>query len=171
MPDAEVLKQISKLFEVPDSELLGADMDIDIDHQSNKDIALQLAILKERLANQSIRRRKLLKKSLIFVCSFFVMIVIGSWTYRLIVRSSDKLVIDTIECKLKGETYRYGVTYNQSHEIYSEGGDAWIEDHVLTGQYSDANMLFAQIEDYMTDRGETYKITRDRKIDDASVNQ
>lgn len=73
-------------------------------------------------------------------------------------KDSKVLTTITLECELDGETYIYGVTYDENYQIITAGGDAWIANHVETERYSDANIMIAQIEDYFKDRGGTCKI-------------
>ena len=60
VPDAEMLNSLSELFEVPVSTLLGSTVEeqkTEIDPRM-EEIAKQLAILNEQLANQAIRKKK-----------------------------------------------------------------------------------------------------------------
>lgn len=61
VPDAEMLNRISELFEIPLSELLGSSVPEQEEKQDIGEVAKQLAVLNEQLANQAIRRRKTIR--------------------------------------------------------------------------------------------------------------
>jgi transcriptional regulator with XRE-family HTH domain len=162
VPDAEMLNRISELFEVSVSDLLGNPI---ADQEENHDIgevAKQLAVLNEQLANQASRRRKIIKRAAIGIgIAVFLLIAVYIFcfvAFRVVPGQNTKFTRTAIECELDGEIYSYEVIYDQNFQIHEEGGDAWISDHVVTEQYEDANVLLAQIEDYFTERGGTYKI-------------
>jgi len=74
VPDAEMLNSLSELFEVPVSTLLGSTVE---DQKTETDprmeeIAKQLSILNEQLANQAVRKRKLGKRILIIIGAVIV---------------------------------------------------------------------------------------------------
>ena len=74
VPDAEMLNSLSELFEVPVSTLLGSTVEeqkTEIDPRM-EEIAKQLAILNEQLANQAVRKRKLGKRILITIGAVIV---------------------------------------------------------------------------------------------------
>lgn len=82
VPDADMLTRIAELFEVSVSELLGAK----INQETNVDeVAQQLQILNEYLANRSRRRRRLLRNILIgiliFIGACVVVIILGLLPY------------------------------------------------------------------------------------------
>jgi transcriptional regulator with XRE-family HTH domain len=162
VPDAEMLNRISELFEVSVSDLLGKPIADQEEKQDIGEVAKQLAILNEQLANQASRRRKIIKRAAIGIgiAVFLSIAVCVFWfvAFRVVPRQNEKLTRTAIECELDGETYSYEVIYDQNFQIHEEGGDAWISDHVVTEKYEDANVLLAQIEDYFTDRGGTFKI-------------
>jgi transcriptional regulator with XRE-family HTH domain len=162
VPDAEMLNRISELFEVPVSELLGNSIPDSEENPDIGEVAKQLAILNEQLANQASRRRKIIKRASIGIgILVFLMIAVYIfcfWAFRIVPRQNAKFTRTAIECELDGEIYSYEVIYDQNFQIHEEGGDAWITDHIVTEQYEDANVLLAQIEDYFTDRGGTYRI-------------
>lgn len=85
MPDAGMLTRIAELFEVSVSELLGAK----INQETNVDeVAQQLQILNEYLANRSRRRRRLLRNILIGILIFngecVIVTVLGLLPYSLV---------------------------------------------------------------------------------------
>lgn len=167
VPDAEMLECMAELFEVPVSTLLGTDIPESEEKQDGKkeneesEVAKQLAILNDQLAIQSARRRTIIRRSVIGIAvAIFVMIFVylfAYWRFRIVLRENAVLTTTTVTCELDGETYIYDVTYDENFQIWYEGGDAFIADHVQTEQYDDANVLLAQIEDYFTDRGGTCK--------------
>jgi putative transcriptional regulator len=162
VPDAEMLNRISDLFEVSVSDLLGSPIADQEEKQDIGEVAKQLAILNEQLANQASRRRKMIKRAAIGI-GIAVFLSIAGYifcfvAFRVVPIQNEKLTRIAIECELDGETYSYEVIYDQDFQIHEEGGDAWISDHIVTQQYDDANVLLAQIEDYFTERGGTYKI-------------
>lgn len=167
VPDAEMLNTLSELFEVPVSTLLGSTIEEKekTPDSGMEEIAKQLAVLNEQLANQAVRRRKNWKRVifgiLIAIALFIAVWAVCFWLFRYQREKNAVLSTTEIECSLNGETYCYEVTYDQNYMIYYAGGDAWIANHVHTENYSDANMLLAQIEDYFTDCGGTYTVTAD----------
>ena len=164
VPDAEMLNTLSELFEVPVSTLLGGT----IEQQEKtadygmEEVAKQLAVLNEQLALQTSRRRKIWKRVLIAILIVSVLILAVYMTGFALFRAqpSQNAVLNTtnIVCTLDGEEYSYCVTYDENFQIHYAGGDAFIANHILVEQYDDANVLFAQIEDYFKDRGGTFKI-------------
>lgn len=133
------------------------------DQSYDKDeIAKQLAILNGQLASEIVRRRKLIRRIFIGIIVVMILSIVGYVgafiTYKSVREQNQVLSETSIECTLDGETYVYGATYNQNYQIVSAGGDAFIANHVQTEQYDDANVLFAQIEDYFIGRGGTCKI-------------
>ncbi|MCR4615331.1 MAG: helix-turn-helix transcriptional regulator [Clostridiales bacterium] len=166
VPDAEMLNAISELFEVPVSTLLGSTITEpdNADNTKLDEIAKQLAIMNEQLANQSARKRKTVKRIILgVVIGMFAAIIIYISMFILFKYERNKNTVLTttdIECVLNGETYYYSVTYDENYRIHCAGGDAWIANHVIGEDYTDdANVFLAKIEDYFTDRGGTYKIT------------
>jgi putative transcriptional regulator len=153
VPDADMLTRISELFEVSVSELLGSRIE---EEKNMNEIAVQLSLLNEQLANRSRRNRKILKG---IVISFFAFILImllfciaglTSFKYQ---KSSEIRTSVHLLCTLDEKEYTYVITYDEQYHILEAGGDAYIANHVQTEEYSDANILIAQIEDYFTDRG------------------
>lgn len=165
VPDAVMLKQISELFEVSVNDLLGSAVpaeDADI-----SDVAKQLAVLNDYLANRSVKRRKTIKRVIIWgivaifaLCSLYIAAFCILKSQR---AANETRATAHLQCELNGETYLYGITYNDQFQILEAGGDAWIANHVQTEKYSDANILIAQIEDYFTDRGGTCIITYEKE--------
>lgn len=162
VPDAEMLNQISELFEVPVSELLGNNILVSEDKSDMNEVAKQLAVLNEQLANTAGRRRKTIRIVAIGIgVAIFVSIavyVFCFWMFRFQPQENAILTTTNLECTLNGKAYCYGVTYNEQYQIVEAGGNAWIADHVQTEKYDDANILIAQIEDYFTDRGGTCEV-------------
>lgn len=159
VPDAEMLNRLSELFEVPVDVLLGSSI---LEQENKEDIsqvAKQLAILNEQLANQAVRKRQTIKRVIFGMIAAvflaFAIYLICAICYKANVKANRVLSTTHLECTLDGETYKYGITYDQNFQIIEAGGDAWIANHVQTEQYEDANILIAQIEDYFAQRGGT----------------
>lgn len=114
------------------------------------------------LAEQTVRRRRMIKRlaiGIIVVGTLLAALYICIFaTFKYVKKKNQVLTTITLECELDGETYIYGVTYDENYQIITAGGDAWIANHVETEQYSDANIMIAQIEDYFKDRGGTCQI-------------
>ncbi|MBD5401910.1 helix-turn-helix transcriptional regulator [bacterium] len=159
VPDADMLTQIAEFFEVSVSDLLGSKIE---EEKNFNEIAMQLALLNEQLANRSRRRRKVFKVvtltlAVIFLTSIMVCIG-GTILYSPQPHSSATLTSVEMVCTLNDEEYIYNITYNDQYQIIESGGDAWIADHIQTEKISDANTLMAQIEDYFNDHGGTVEI-------------
>lgn len=153
VPDADLLSRLAELFEVSASALLGEN----IEPEPNvNEIAVQLALLNEQLASKSRRSRKLLKGVLIgLLVAFLLFIAVCFSTITVSKQAYTSMQLHKVQlvCTLDGEQYTYGVTYDDSRQVRTAGGDAFIANHVQTERYSDADVLVAQIEDYFTDRG------------------
>ena len=166
VPDAEMLGRLAEIFEVPVSVLLGEGFSADqVEPDKPYDeIAKQLAILNDQLASKAVRRRKMIPRILIGAMAVVMMLLVfyisACILYRTIQKENQVLTEVTVECTLDGETYQYGITYDQNHEVIYAGGDAFIANHVEAEKYGyDANVLMAKIEDYFKDRGGTCTIT------------
>lgn len=157
VPDADMLTRIAELFEVSVSELLGSKIE---EEKNINEIATQLALLNEQLANRSRRNLKILKgiligvSAVILIMSIFYITAFTLFKYQ---KSSEVTTSVQLLCTLHGEEYTYVVTYDEQYNIIEAGGNAFIADHIQTEQYSDANILIAQIEDYFNDRGGSVK--------------
>lgn len=159
VPDADMLTQIAEFFEVPVSELLGSKIE---EEKNFNEIAMQLALLNEQLANRSRRRRKVFKAIIISIVILvlipIIMSIAGMIFYTPQSHSSETLTSVEMVCTLDDKEYIYNITYNDQYQIIESGGDAWIADHVQTEKVSDANILIAQIEDYFNDHGGAVEI-------------
>lgn len=157
VPDAELLQALADVLDVSVSDLLGEKISVDEAMSQESEVAKQLAILNDRFAIQSVRRKKIIRRSAIGVAAaIFVVIAIYVfcfWAFREQPRQNASLTTTAIECRLNDEIYYYEITYDEQYEIYETGGSEWITDHVQTGKYDDANILIAQIQDYFTERG------------------
>lgn len=177
VPDAELLQALADVLEVSVSDLLGEKIQIDEDSSRESEVAKQLAILNDQLASQSVRRKKIIRRSAIGVAAaIFVIVAVYIfcfWAFRVQPRQNAALTTTALECRLNDETYYYEITYDEQYEIYETGGDEWIADHVQTEQYDDANVLIAQIEDYFAARGGTCTVTEVRGVAEptASLNE
>ena len=74
VPDAEMLNSLSELFEVPVSTLLGSKVEEQATETDPRmeEIAKQLAILNEQLANQALRKRKMGKRIITVIACVIV---------------------------------------------------------------------------------------------------
>ena len=162
VPDAEMLNALSELLEVPVSVLLGGTIEETPTENRLDEVAKQLAILNEQLAADSARRRKTRRRIFIGIPAALVLLlalwIAGCAAFKVQTRKDDVFTTVKIECTLDGETYDYTVVYDQNFRIHESGGNAFISSHVDVLRYDDANVLLAQIQDYFTDRGGTYKI-------------
>lgn len=134
VPDADMLTKIADLFEVTVEDLLGGNnvKDKEVDTNINE-IAAQLAVLNEQLANQSRRRRKTIKT--VFIAIFIIFaITIAAYIAACVAFGVYKgnRVYETTATEL-------GCTLNSE-------------------EYDDANVLIARIEDYFTEHGGTYEL-------------
>lgn len=171
VPDAEMLNALSELFEVPVSTLLGSKIEEQPTEADSKmdEIAKQLAILNEQLANQAVRKRKITKRiitailiaiaGIILLCFLYMAALI---LFRYHVASNTHLYETEIVCELNGETYGYEIVFDDNYRIHAEGGDSFISNHIDTLGIDDANVLTAHIEDYFLEHGGTCTITKDR---------
>ncbi len=172
VPDAEMLKNLAEIFEVPVSVLLGEAYvpEETAGDQAYRDIARQLAILNDQLATQAARRKRRVCRTIVGVILaailLFVLYVGTNIVYRSMQERDQILTETTIECVLGEEHYFYGVTYDQNYQVIYGGGDAFIANHVQTEQYGDANVLLAQIEDYFTARGGTYTVIEEKIVEE-----
>ena len=160
--DADMLTQIAEFFEVSVSELLGSKIE---EEKNFNEIATQLALLNEQLANKSRQRRKVFKAIIISIVIIILMPILtgimgvaGAIVFRTQPRSSETLTSVEMVCTLNDEEYNYNITYDEQYRIIESGGDSWIADHVQTEKISDANILIAQIEDYFEDHGGSVEI-------------
>ncbi len=171
VPDAEMLNTLSELFEVPVSTLLGSTIE-EGDGGTKEDssakideVAKQLAILNEQLANQAVRKRKTAKRIILTIglsIAGIILLVVLLFSALVLLRSYKKSQYEysavTLECELNGETYGYSMLYDQNYQIHECGGDAFISNHVDLMHCEDANEAIAHIEDYFNDHGGSVKI-------------
>ncbi|MBR3693139.1 MAG: helix-turn-helix transcriptional regulator [Erysipelotrichales bacterium] len=163
VPDAEMLEKIADVFEVSVSELLGSTIIEDTGVNTNEEIVKQLAILNEQLAKQSRDKRRMWRNILIGILSFLVismiLYILAFASFTSIKSSEGTSASSTqITCTLEEETYTYTVSYDDQYRILSAGGNQFIADHVQVEKYNDANVLFAQIEDYFIFRNGSCRI-------------
>ena len=172
VPDAEMLNSLSELFEVPVSTLLGSKVE-EVATETDprmEEIAKQLAILNEQLANQANRKRKTGKRIIIIIASVIVGFILLCFLYisalilfRYHEASNTNYYKTVIQCEINGETYGYEMIYDDNFRIHAEGGDAFIIDHISTTQYDDYNEEIAHIEDYFNDHGGSVTIITDHQ--------
>ncbi len=172
VPDAEMLNTLAELFEVPVSVLLGNKIE-EQDKTASlgmEEVAKQLGVLNDQLANQVSRRRKIWKRVVTGILIAFIL-TIAIWMtciyfYRIQPGQNAVMTITNIVCTLESEEYTYSVTYDENFQIHEAGGDAFIANHIPVEQYDNANVLLAQIEDYFKDHGGTFAIVNDSEEDD-----
>jgi len=78
VPDAETLKVIAELLDTSVSDLLGGDVKGSESNSGPKedDIAKQLAILNDQLADRFVRRRKMIKRILLGIVVVIALIIV-----------------------------------------------------------------------------------------------
>ena len=167
VPDAEMLNELSELFEVPVSKLLGSNINEEEAENNSKmdEVAKQLAILNEQLASQAARKRKTAKRivmgiiiAIAGIILLFFLYIVALVAFRSHVASQTEYYRTSIECELNGETYGYEILYDQNRRVHECGGDGYISNHVDVGAYNDVGEMTAHIEDYFTEHGGTYKV-------------
>ena len=172
VPDAEMLNSLSELFEVPVSALLGSKIEEAATETDPRmeEIAKQLAILNEQLANQANRKRKTGKRILIIIAAVIVGFILLCFLYigalillRYEAASNTNYYKTVIQCEINGETYGYEMIYDDNYRIHAEGGDSFVIDHISLTQYDDYNEQIAHIEDYFNDHGGSVTIITDRQ--------
>lgn len=161
VPDAELLTRISDVFEVPVSQLLGTKIE---EEKNVNEVAVQLALLNEQLADRSRRNRKILKiilSVLLAVMGIIILTAITAYINFTVKHTTTRNNLTTVElkCTLEGEEYLYDITYDEQYNVIEAGGSAFIANHVETEKCSDANILIARIEDYFKDHGGSYEET------------
>lgn len=153
VPDAEMLGQIAELFEVSVSQLLGGEIE---SKKDTNEVANQLSLLNEYLYIKNRKRQKALKIILcVCVTVFLVYFIVAIASHTMLKDRRVNAQTTTLICTMDGEEYTYAVTYDEQYQIIEAGGNSFIADHVQTEQYSDANILMAQIEDYFWEHGGT----------------
>lgn len=170
VPDADMLIRIAELFEVSVSDLLGEQIQREPEMSQ---VAAQLALLNEQLANRTRRHRRILKGVLIGLAAVVVLTLVlnfaGAVTFRSIRSTNQTLTTVNLVCTLDGEEYGYTITYDQNYQVVEAGGDAWLFDHIGMDEYSDANRQIALIEDYFDLRGGTVTVTEQEAASSAET--
>ncbi|MCD8142859.1 MAG: helix-turn-helix domain-containing protein [Clostridiales bacterium] len=157
VPDADMLIRIGELFEVSVSDLLGEQLEREPEMNQ---VAAQLALLNEQLANRTRRHRRICKGVLIGLAAVVVLTLALSFAGMVTYRSvPENLTTVDLLCTLDGEEYGYTITYDQNYRVVEADGDAWLFDHIGMDEYSDANRQIALIEDYFDLRGGTVTVT------------
>ena len=150
VPDAQMLTRIAELFEVPVSSLLG---EIIEENVNINEIAVQLAILNEQLASRRGRNRKILRIIMIVIAAVIAAYLMLHIVFGVIVDNNRVMSSATLTCSLDGETYVYGINYDDQYRIHEGGGDAFVANHTDVETCDDANVAIAHIEDWFKDRG------------------
>ena len=150
VPDAQMLTRIAELFEVPVSSLLGESIEENV---NINEIAVQLAILNEQLASRRGRNRKILRIIMIVIAAVIAAYLLLHIVFGVIVDNNRVMSSATLTCSLDGETYVYGINYDDQYRIHEGGGDAFVANHTDVETCDDANVAIAHIEDWFKDRG------------------
>ena len=150
VPDAQMLTNIAELFEVPVSSLLGESIEENV---NVNEIAVQLAVLNQQLAARRGRTRKIVRIVLIAAAALIAGYILLHIVFGVIVDNNRVMSSATLTCSLDGETYVYGINYDDQYRIHEGGGDAFVANHTDVETCDDANVAIAHIEDWFKDRG------------------
>ena len=150
VPDAQMLTRIAELFEVPVSSLLGEKIEENV---NVNEIAVQLAVLNQQLAARRGRTRKIVRIVLIAAAALIAGYILLHIVFGVIVDNNRVMSSATLTCSLDGETYVYGINYDDQYRIHEGGGDAFVANHTDVEACDDANVAIAHIEDWFKDRG------------------
>ena len=150
VPDAQMLTRIAELFEVPVSSLLGESIEENV---NINEIAVQLAVLNQQLAARRGRTRKIVRIVLIAAAALSAGYILLHIVFGVIVDNNRVMSSATLTCSLDGETYVYGINYDDQYRIHEGGGDAFVANHTDVETCDDANVAIAHIEDWFKDRG------------------
>ena len=150
VPDAQMLTRIAELFEVPVSSLLGESIEENV---NINEIAVQLAILNEQLASRRGRNRKILRIIMIVIAAVIAAYLLLHIVFGVFIDSKRVMTSAELTCSLDGETYYYGLNYDDQFRIHEGGGDAFVANHTDVEACDDANVAIAHIEDWFKDRG------------------
>ena len=150
VPDAQMLTRIAELFEVPVSSLLGESIEENV---NINEIAVQLAILNEQLASRRGRNRKILRIIMIVIAAVVAAYLLLHIVFGVVADSRTVMTSAELTCSLDGETYYYGLNYDDRFRIHEGGGDAFVANHTDVEACDDANVAIAHIEDWFKDRG------------------
>lgn len=150
VPDAQMLTNIAELFEVPVSSLLGESIEENV---NINEIAVQLAVLNQQLAARRGRTRKIVRIVLIAGAALIAGYILLHIVFGMIADNNRVMTSATLTCSLDGETYVYGINYDDQYRIHEGGGDAFVANHTDVETCDDANVAIAHIEDWFKDRG------------------
>ena len=150
VPDAQMLTNIAELFEVPVSSLLGESIE---DNVNINEIAVQLAVLNQQLAARRGRTKKIVRIILIAVAALIAGYILLHIVFGAVADNNRVMTSATLTCSLDGETYVYGINYDDQYRIHEGGGDAFVANHTDVETCDDANVAIAHIEDWFKDRG------------------
>ena len=150
VPDAQMLTNIAELFEVPVSSLLGESIEENV---NVNEIAVQLAVLNQQLAARRGRTRKIVRIVLIAAAVLIAGYILLHIVFGVVIDSKRVMTSAELTCSLDGETYYYGLNYDDRFRIHEGGGDAFVANHTDVGTCDDANVAIAHIEDWFKDRG------------------
>ena len=150
VPDAQMLTDIAELFEVPVSSLLGESIEENV---NVNEIAVQLAVLNQQLAARRGRTKKIVRIILISAAALIAGYILLHIVFGAVADNNRVMTSATLTCSLDGETYVYGINYDDQYRIHEGGGDAFVANHTDVETCDDANAAIAHIEDWFKDRG------------------
>ena len=161
VPDAEMLQRLAEVFDVSVGDLLGSEPPKK--EEDRNELAEQLAKINEQLAIKNRRARRFWKGVIIALVTVIVitsvMVIGGIANFR----DREPAGSTAFLCVLDGEEYGYEFEYNKNFQILSEGGDAYISNHVDIN-YDDANQAVAHLKDWFEERGGTVTVTEQKGL-------
>lgn len=146
VPDAEMLQRIAELFEVRVDDLLGSKIN---DQKDIDQIAAQLAVLNEQLANKARRSRQVTRNIVIGIISGFILlgVLLVGTNYLFTKKLSESHVINLI-CTVDGQSQSYTIVTNGKNEITAVEGNNDILSAIRYQQFDNPNDLINGIVSY-----------------------
>ena len=135
---------------VPDAQML---TDIAEENVNVNEIAVQLAVLNQQLAARRGRTKKIVRIILISAAALIAGYILLHIVFGAVADNNRVMTSATLTCSLDGETYVYGINYDDQYRIHEGGGDAFVANHTDVETCDDANAAIAHIEDWFKDRG------------------
>lgn len=163
VPDAEMLQKIAEVLEVSVERLLGAE--VPTEAQSRNELAEQLARINEQLAIKN-RRARIIWKAVLIIPLVLVILLTTAIILGRVSTADNRKPAGKVaySCELDGKTYGYEFEYNENYQILSQGGDAFISNHIDV-QYDDVNQAVAHLKDYFKDHGGIVTVTEQSGIE------
>ena len=174
VPDAEMLNSLSELFEVPVSTLLGSTVEEQPSETNSKmdEIAKQLAILNEQLANQSSRKRRTFKRILIIIAVAiagsilaFILLIVSLMVFRTNAANKTDYYRTVIKGELDGQTYSYEIIFDDNNRIRQQHFEGIAFDKNVPVDLSDyyINDAVDYIGNYFSEHGGNIVIIENRE--------